>query len=263
MSATASITAMLALFGAALISASSMGEFGWVGPPTAAPTTKAPTTTAATTTAATMTTTAPTTTAAAITTTAATPTTRAPTIPDDGDIDAGTDDAINTVIDSFNNYRAVANAPDLTVSPALTARAKICADLFEDRYIGTDQDHEAYGKMLACKAAEEIGTLEYFCVASSATSSDPNSAARNCLVEWIDNEKPLFNRAEPKYRDETRHYTQIIWKGTTEVGCALSEVMTHGLASGRRSLVCLFNPPGNVIVAFSPSVAFAKNVGLQ
>lgn len=36
------------------------------------------------------------------------------------------------------------------------------------------------------------------------------------------------------------HYTQIIWKNTTEVGCGFATV-----AKGNDYLVCQYNPPGN------------------
>ena len=39
----------------------------------------------------------------------------------------------------------------------------------------------------------------------------------------------------------TGHYTQMVWKGTTEVGCAT--------ASGTELtyLVCRYSPPGNIV----------------
>jgi len=36
------------------------------------------------------------------------------------------------------------------------------------------------------------------------------------------------------------HYTQMIWRNTTEVGCAVAE------RDDRQILVCRYSPPGNV-----------------
>ena len=38
---------------------------------------------------------------------------------------------------------------------------------------------------------------------------------------------------------DVAHYTQMIWKGTTNVGCALHN------ASNRSYLICRYSPPGN------------------
>ncbi len=38
------------------------------------------------------------------------------------------------------------------------------------------------------------------------------------------------------------HYTQIVWRNTTEVGCAMAQCSTGYLV-----YVCRYNPPGNVI----------------
>jgi hypothetical protein len=39
------------------------------------------------------------------------------------------------------------------------------------------------------------------------------------------------------------HYTQVVWRDTTEVGCGLAT------ANGNDILVCNYNPPGNFLVA--------------
>ena len=38
---------------------------------------------------------------------------------------------------------------------------------------------------------------------------------------------------------DVAHYTQMIWKGTTNVGCAMH------VAAGRNYLICRYSPPGN------------------
>lgn len=40
--------------------------------------------------------------------------------------------------------------------------------------------------------------------------------------------------------DEVAHYTQIIWRATTRVGCAIAN------GRGREVLVCRYNPAGNI-----------------
>ncbi|MBW8785357.1 MAG: SCP-like extracellular [Novosphingobium sp.] len=45
---------------------------------------------------------------------------------------------------------------------------------------------------------------------------------------------------------EVGHYTQLIWRNTTEVGCALAT------GHGRDTLVCRYSPPGNVVGQMVP-----------
>ncbi|MGN6818489.1 MAG: CAP domain-containing protein [Sphingomonas sp.] len=63
---------------------------------------------------------------------------------------------------------------------------------------------------------------------------------------WIDERKWFVNRPAPDFSttgngEAVAHYTQIVWRTTTRVGCAV--------ASNDRDdyLVCRYAPPGNVI----------------
>ena len=63
---------------------------------------------------------------------------------------------------------------------------------------------------------------------------------------WFDEQSDFVNLATPQFSRSgnwagVAHYTQIVWRGTTRVGCAL--------ASSRRSdyLVCRYSPAGNVV----------------
>ena len=57
--------------------------------------------------------------------------------------------------------------------------------------------------------------------------------------DFVNNPTPAFSRTG-RWRDVS-HYTQIIWRGTSRVGCAT--------ASNARDdfLVCRYSPPGNVV----------------
>ena len=57
--------------------------------------------------------------------------------------------------------------------------------------------------------------------------------------DFVNGVTPAFSRTG-KWQDVS-HYTQMIWRNTTRVGCAI--------ASNRRDdyLVCRYSPPGNVV----------------
>lgn len=63
---------------------------------------------------------------------------------------------------------------------------------------------------------------------------------------WVDERRQFVNRPTPDFSTTGRwqdvaHYTQIVWRGTARVGCAL--------ATGQRDdfLVCRYAPAGNVV----------------
>ncbi len=63
---------------------------------------------------------------------------------------------------------------------------------------------------------------------------------------WVAERSDFINGITPAFSrtgrwEDVAHYTQMIWRGTTAIGCAT--------ASGRRDdyLVCRYAPPGNVV----------------
>jgi hypothetical protein len=63
---------------------------------------------------------------------------------------------------------------------------------------------------------------------------------------WYDEIK-LYNFNGGDFSEATGHATQMLWKGSTQLGC--------GWAPGCQLLVCHYDPPGNVIGQFSQNVS--------
>ena len=66
------------------------------------------------------------------------------------------------------------------------------------------------------------------------------------VAAWTDEKRLFFPGAFPNVSRsgnwaDVAHYTQIIWRDTSEVGCA----MAH--SSFREVWVCQYSPPGNVV----------------
>lgn len=62
-----------------------------------------------------------------------------------------------------------------------------------------------------------------------------------------------YNFARPGFGMSTGHFTQVVWKGSKEIGC--------GVAKSRRGgtyVVCNYNPPGNYQGRFPENVAKPK-----
>jgi hypothetical protein len=100
----------------------------------------------------------------------------------------------------------------------------------------------------------------------------------NTLADGIDAwglERVNYNWNDPGFSESTGHFTQIVWKATTQVGCSrtlcgkslppfpsLFAVRRRlmGEKAGGWWVVCHYSPPGNVI---GTPKAFTNNVGKQ
>ncbi|MBZ5622098.1 MAG: SCP-like extracellular [Acidobacteriia bacterium] len=67
-------------------------------------------------------------------------------------------------------------------------------------------------------------------------SATPDDVVHDWASESLDYDYPS-NRC----RSVCGHYTQIVWRGTVEVGCAVAR------GGGREVWVCEYSPPGNIV----------------
>lgn len=65
---------------------------------------------------------------------------------------------------------------------------------------------------------------------------------------WAD-EASLYDFNNPGYRNETGHFTQVVWKGTTSIGCAWKTCAPGTVFDAEYGnsllLVCEYSPRGN------------------
>ncbi|KAK3629323.1 hypothetical protein LTR56_018098 [Elasticomyces elasticus] len=69
-------------------------------------------------------------------------------------------------------------------------------------------------------------------------------------------EEQKYNYRKAKFSESTGHYTQLVWKNTTAVGCGAVECNTSG-SNGIKGwmMVCEYSPRGNVVGHFKQEVA--------
>lgn len=139
---------------------------------------------------------------------------------DDGTVD------VQAVLDAHNSIREVYNnATALTWSDSLAASAQLWASACEWRYSGFPG------------VGENIAAGFYKIQDAVAAWS---SEADNYVGQFTVN---------------SGHFTQMVWKETSEVGCAIQYCNTiSGLSWGGTIYVCQYNPPGNVLGAFGQNV---------
>lgn len=128
---------------------------------------------------------------------------------------------------AHNNVRRNHGAVDLTWSDELAAAAQTWANNCQWKHsqgaVGKFGENLAGGTNLGIAAAVKLWTDE--------------------VVD--------YDPANPQYS----HFTQVVWKGTTQVGCAVQTC--NGLFGGSTPVkyyVCEYNPPGNVIGRFAENV---------
>jgi len=137
-------------------------------------------------------------------------------------------DFIDAVLKQHNTYREALQLPALVWSPALATDALAWGQHLAELDKG-QHDQSARGK-----EGENLwwGTADAYSYAD--------------MVGMWGNEKNSFKNGvfpdvATSHSAMVGHYTQIVWKNTTAVGCAL-------VSNGRTDfLVCRYSTPGNVI----------------
>jgi uncharacterized protein YkwD len=136
-------------------------------------------------------------------------------------------DLADTILKIHNDERAAVGSPALKWSDSLAADAKSWAE------------HLAQiGKLQHSTGTGHGENLSY-----RSDSRGPTAISTADLLQGWVNEKKDWHGGPLTQANwyPTGHYTQMVWKTTTEVGC--------GTASSGNSvyLVCRYSPPGNMM----------------
>ena len=142
---------------------------------------------------------------------------------------------IQQILDAHNAYRSEAGVPALTWSEDLAQYAQAWANELADNR-GCKMQHRPYDANDPWK--QEYGENIYWAGGSNWTPT-----ILDAIADW-GTEKKHFNFKSKACRNGTTcgHYTQMIWKNTTMVGCGIATC-----ADGNVIVVCNYNPPGNVM----------------
>lgn len=120
---------------------------------------------------------------------------------------------------AHNRMRAKHCAGPLTWSTKLAAYAQKWADTLKAKGCAFGHSGGQYGENLA---AGTEGVL------------DPEAT----VAMWYDEIK-LYKFPDGGFSMETGHFTQLVWRGTKQVGCG------HSQCKGNDIWVCEYDPPGN------------------
>ncbi len=96
----------------------------------------------------------------------------------------------------------------------------------------------AYRHASQCNFAHTHGPYGENLAAGYATPED-------ALTAWY-NEQQYYSYSNPHFSMSTGHFTQLVWKSTTKVGCALVPCNGSRGTPGQY-IVCEYSPAGNMI----------------
>ena len=126
----------------------------------------------------------------------------------------------DAIVAAHNRVRAKHCAPPLQWSKKLAASAQAWANTIRNRGCALGHSgNPSYGENLA---AGTSGIL------------DPDAV----VGMWYDEGKH-FNFRSGGFSMKTGHFTQVVWRGTTQVGCG------HSQCKGNDIWVCNYDPAGN------------------
>jgi uncharacterized protein YkwD len=155
-----------------------------------------------------------------------------------------TDDATRAaILAKHNEYRALHGVPPLKVNQALNKYAEERLDIVTQQN-GLSAGHTG----LKAGYGENLGWY-----AGSTQPSLP-TAVETTVRGWY-NEIANYDFTNPRFTSGTGHFSQVVWKSTTEVGCAVRMISPRaGQPMYAVYVACVYTPPGNVLTQFPANV---------
>lgn len=137
------------------------------------------------------------------------------------------------IVRSHNTYRARHGAPALRWNASIASVAQQWAETNARENKMYHRPNNKYGENIYWMSGGRVsGTM--------------------AVDAWY-SEVSQYNYGKPGFSGATGHFTQVVWKGSTEIGCGQARD-----ARGGTYVVCNYNPPGNYSGRFPANVTPAK-----
>jgi len=142
----------------------------------------------------------------------------------------------DSVLKAHNDARAkFGNVPALTWSNSLASFA-------EDTLDSCEFKHSTPEQLGSVPAGENI--------AENSGATTPADMVTNM---WVSEFKD-YNFGSGDFGETTGHFTQVVWKTTTEVGCAVKTSCKDQYGGTFEYIKCDYSPPGNYLGQFQQNV---------
>lgn len=144
--------------------------------------------------------------------------------------------SINEILNAQNIARAEVGVPSLFWSTSLAQSAQEWGDTLASQGCTLSHDSNSdYGENLASRWV------------TTSSNSGLISSPKEIVSLWTD-EKQFYDYFHNLCKDGELcgHYTQLVWKESTEVGCAVSTCFDASTQKQTDVWTCRYNPPGNI-----------------
>ncbi|HEY9601917.1 MAG TPA: CAP family protein [Allocoleopsis sp.] len=147
----------------------------------------------------------------------------------------------SSALSKQNSYRTTHHSPALKLSDSLNSTAQTWAEQIASS-----------GKL----AHSSTGNGEnLYASYTTAASIAADTLANNAIEAWY-NEVSKYDYAKPGFSVSTGHFTQVVWKSSTQVGCGAAKgtKTINGKLYNAFYVVCQYAPAGNVQGQFPANV---------
>jgi len=134
--------------------------------------------------------------------------------------ESGVPTGLAGILAAHNKLRAQHCAPPLAWSPQIAKVAQHWADHLAGANCAFNHSHGRYGENLA--------------------AGSPGAMTNYGVVEYWYREIDKYDFAHGGFSMDTGHFTQVVWRGTTQIGCGTTT------CGGFQLWVCNYDPPGNM-----------------
>jgi uncharacterized protein YkwD len=149
----------------------------------------------------------------------------------------------SAAVSKHNAYRATHKSPNLTISDSLNTSAQAWAETI----VSTGQFEHSTNR-------KNVGENIYASYTTESTI-DPTTLGNGASEDWYSEIKD-YKYESPGFSSDTGHFTQVVWKGSTQLGCGAAQgtETIQGTKYNAFYVVCQYAPAGNVQGQFPDNV---------
>eukprot|EP00903_Cladosiphon_okamuranus_P010586 g10010.t1 len=161
------------------------------------------------------------------------------------------------ILDAHNGFRELHDADPLVYDATLEANAQVYADVLAN----------SCGSLVHDPALNGEGENLYSCTFIGTPADDSCLAGTDATQSWYDEVRfyvPGETGTSNTPGEEIGHFTQVVWKSSTTLGCASAacefpytgdDTYFQGQNWQRTYVVCRYAPPGNYLTQYYDNVS--------